>query len=375
MGAPAPELLDENLEEVLFRLQPDEPADLVRAALVWKRWRHVITDPGFRRKFRQFHRTPPLLGFLGNFFNDSYETVVRFVPTTSFCLPRADADHCRMKAVDSRHGRVLLSTIGDKDIVLVVWDPVTDEHRTLPLLQLNPPSRSWNAAVLCAAHGACDHLDCHRGPFLVSFVASSDGETFIRTYSSENGVWSELATVQQRHHVQFKPSPLVGNSLYFSSQKSATVLEYNLVSREITEIQLPPECSFPTQVLLMATEDGRLGFTGLNKFTLCLWSREVGQDGGARWTQSRHIDLNSLLPVDCFFTFLEAVGFADGLNTIFISAFPTIFAVDLKSCQVKKMSERRVFHYIVPFISFYTPALGPGEVSSGEVLEAGGSSA
>lgn len=59
-------------------------------------------------------------------------------------------------------------------------------------------SLCWAAAVLCSAAGAggCDHLDCHRRPFVVVFVNSvlidpGTVVTFIYTYSSKavsNGV-------------------------------------------------------------------------------------------------------------------------------------------------------------------------------------------
>ena len=53
--------LEELVEEVLLRFPPDDPASLVRAALVSKRWCRLISGRGFRRRFREFHRSPPLL--------------------------------------------------------------------------------------------------------------------------------------------------------------------------------------------------------------------------------------------------------------------------------------------------------------------------
>jgi hypothetical protein len=61
---PAPADPEELVEEVLRRVPPDDPASLFRAALVSKRWRRLISGRGFRRRFREFHRFPPLLGFL-----------------------------------------------------------------------------------------------------------------------------------------------------------------------------------------------------------------------------------------------------------------------------------------------------------------------
>jgi len=62
------------------------------------------------------------------------------------------------------------------------------------------PSRSLGlfcmaAAVLCfVTTGACDHLDCHRGPFLVVVVVVDDPQamdSYLCTYSSESATWSK----------------------------------------------------------------------------------------------------------------------------------------------------------------------------------------
>ncbi|WVZ61734.1 hypothetical protein U9M48_011560 [Paspalum notatum var. saurae] len=62
--APPPELMDELVEEILLRLPPDEPEHLFRATLVFKPWLRALCDPAFLRRYRTFHRAPPLLGLL-----------------------------------------------------------------------------------------------------------------------------------------------------------------------------------------------------------------------------------------------------------------------------------------------------------------------
>jgi hypothetical protein len=51
-------VLDELLEEILFRFAADGPARLVHAALVCKRWRRLVSDPGFHRRLRASRRKP-----------------------------------------------------------------------------------------------------------------------------------------------------------------------------------------------------------------------------------------------------------------------------------------------------------------------------
>jgi len=51
------------VEAFLLRLPPDDPASLVRASLVCKLWRRILADRGFRHRFCELHRRPPMLGF------------------------------------------------------------------------------------------------------------------------------------------------------------------------------------------------------------------------------------------------------------------------------------------------------------------------
>ncbi|CAN6170595.1 unnamed protein product [Urochloa humidicola] len=89
---------EELVEDILLRIPPDDPASLLRAALVCKRWRRLVSAPAFRRRFLELHCAPPMLGlFAGN----------NFVPTSSF-RPRASRSAKWRNVVDARHGRVLL---------------------------------------------------------------------------------------------------------------------------------------------------------------------------------------------------------------------------------------------------------------------------
>ncbi|TVU40583.1 hypothetical protein EJB05_14050, partial [Eragrostis curvula] len=119
-----PELLEELVEEAVLRIPPDDPARLLRAALVCKRWCRLISGRRFRRRYREFHRTPPILGALLN-QSDDESFYTRFVPKTSFGQPCADLRGWR--ALDARHGRVLFHTIpfglAPWDNSLFVWDP------------------------------------------------------------------------------------------------------------------------------------------------------------------------------------------------------------------------------------------------------------
>nr|CAB3451812.1 unnamed protein product [Digitaria exilis] len=75
---PPPELMDELVEEVLLRLPLDSPAHLAGAALVCRRWRRLVSGSAFRRRLRDLHRAPPMLGFLCNLRDACLTHLARF---------------------------------------------------------------------------------------------------------------------------------------------------------------------------------------------------------------------------------------------------------------------------------------------------------
>ncbi|KAL6643700.1 hypothetical protein ACP70R_018466 [Stipagrostis hirtigluma subsp. patula] len=234
--SPPPALLDELFEEMLLRFPPAEPASLVRAVLVCKRWCRLGSGRRFRRRFPEFHRTPPVLGFLCNL-----EDMAHFVPDSSSCPPCADHRDCL--ALDARQDRVLLlNTRREKETDLYVWDPDTEERWELPGVPLRNRKCLWlrSAALLCAATGPCDHLDC---PFLVILLDMDIGsnDLSVCVYSSEAGSWSKLPCVVDQKEFYLGPAALVGNALYFMICQKRSILVYDLATQEVSVIDKPPE--------------------------------------------------------------------------------------------------------------------------------------
>ncbi|KAM0884134.1 hypothetical protein ACQ4PT_031201 [Festuca glaucescens] len=182
----------------------EDPACLLRAFLVCKAWGRAVSHPNFRRRLHELHRTPPVLGF---FHDWRHECVPNFIPTTTSSFSLAAPDRRFWWALDSRHGRALfLSEHQVQDTKeLLVWEPITGAQRRVPLpaaFDCSYPTAASDcsyptAAVFCAAD-ACDHRDCHGGPFHVVFVFTespeseydSDDEGYITSaciYSSETG--------------------------------------------------------------------------------------------------------------------------------------------------------------------------------------------
>jgi hypothetical protein len=228
---PPRELPADAIREILLRIPPDEPESLVRASLVRKSWRRVLTDPTFCRHYRDFHRTPPMLGYLCN-DNDHYFNIsTRFLSTAAFC-PRQRPGR-GWSAISARHGRALFqdTTTRSIDLFLWVWDPVTDWKFRLPVFPRRP--EGFSAAVLCGKAG-CDHRGCHGGdPFFVAVVGTNDdGVTSARVYSTEAGAWIDMTSIDHGSpEYGMRSSVLVGDSLYFLYEPGTKILRYDLAGR------------------------------------------------------------------------------------------------------------------------------------------------
>ena len=127
----------------------------------------------------------------------------------------------------------------------------------------------------------CDHMECPSGgPFNVVLVSRilDSYHTHAYVYSSESDIdeWSETVSVEQYGYLQrCTCNALVGNALYFLQCHNAGIMEYDLVKKELSVIELPPICHEST-IIVMSVEDdgGRLGFAMVDDFSLCIWLRE-----------------------------------------------------------------------------------------------------
>ncbi|PNT77054.1 uncharacterized protein LOC104582311 [Brachypodium distachyon] len=130
-----PVLLEELVEDIFLRLPPEEPKHLVRASSICKPWRRILADRGFRCRYREFHRTPPVLGFLQDIQGLRYD-FSRFIPTSSF-RPAQPPSPRGWYVLDAHHGRGLFFTSSSNcdagDFGLSVWDPTTDKQHCLPM--------------------------------------------------------------------------------------------------------------------------------------------------------------------------------------------------------------------------------------------------
>nr|XP_034578968.1 uncharacterized protein LOC117842595 [Setaria viridis] len=384
-----PHLPDEVVEDILVRVPADDPARLLRSALTCKRWARLMANRGFRRRYRERYRgAPPVLGVLANLTLTG--GVARFIPNPTCGFRPARDDLPGYRAHDARHGRVLLNRLPgtpaphrDQESALAVWDPTTDQLRQLPLLKRPHQVLNWNAAVLCGADAgaACDHLDCHAGPFRVVFVGIDSERIFASVYSSEFGAWSDATSADHPGDDLDIASPgaLAGNAIHFVFLRGTRVLKYDLGTRKMYHLRLPRMLAYGSRIVLMAMEDGKLGFAELwlQYTVLRLWSLELSPNGlDGAWVLGRSIELNKHLPADAFLpgSMPCVVAFADGAGIIFLKMIDGLYGLDLKSARATKISMASGFYDIVPFVSFYIPVLRAALVTSGEESSVGSSS-
>ncbi|CAO2200339.1 unnamed protein product [Urochloa humidicola] len=361
-----PALADELVEEILLRSPPDDPARLVHAALVCKRWCRLVTAHGFRRRFRP----APMLGFLRNDApraasgaGEDEACSTRFVRTAASCppIPPRPGWH----ALDARAGRVLLHRPAPAlEIRLAVWDPLavaSGDRRHLDLPALPRRRRSWNAALLCDD-------DADDRAFRVVVVGTDAEGAFACVYSSSSAAWTYPAYAPQlaEDHIDTARGALAGGALYFVCQRRRNVLKYDLATGDMSVVRLPP-ASHNHRIALTTAEHGGLGFARMEGYRLGIWSVvDARPDGGggveAEWTRDRVIDLRTLLPV------IYLLGFAHGHGIILVGTVDGFFSVDQKSGRITKVGDGPGFYNVVPYLSFCTPALGT--VSTDELASA-----
>ncbi|KAK1641784.1 hypothetical protein QYE76_060255 [Lolium multiflorum] len=358
-AADPPSLPDDLLVEILLRLPP-EPIYLFRASFVSKHWRCLVHDARFLRRFRELHgRTPPVLGF----FHPRGPPL--FVPTSSgFAFSTATIscqDDCWL--YDCRHGRALLDSY--RTGTLLVLDLMTGDERYVPLPAQALGNMELNGAVLCAA-GHADHTDCHSCPFLVAFVFSHqvDSVTSACLYSSETGAWGEIASIHAPYClIATKPAALIGNILYWLLENTS-ILEFDKDKNSLDFVEEVPRDY--DQIIIMPTEDGLLGFAGVDGFCLHLWSKVAGIDGVVTWTRIRVIDMEKLLAPEAVAACVvgrygvDPIGYAEDADVIFVDVYPSFYMIHLKSLKIEEVPAKRICSHIFPYASFYAPGIMSG---------------
>ncbi|CAM0877927.1 unnamed protein product [Alopecurus aequalis] len=356
MAPPARTLPYELIEEIFLRLPPDEPEWLVRASLASKAWLGRLTAPRFQGRYSEFHRAPPMLGFLYSPRLYVSEEPL-FISTTKFGACPHNRGFSASDAWDCRHGRVLLGRRDVSPEKLVVLDPITGRQTEQDV----PGNYSYrgSATVLYAVNG-CDHRACRDGPFRLVFVGlDHDFAAYAYMSLPATGEWSKPSSgLHLGPYTSIAPMPpvLIQDTLYSMlayADDHVGILKYDMCSKRLSLIDVPlVEENIADTTILMGMEDGSLGFARMDGLTLNLWSRQMGTNG-AGWTECRVIDLKELLPDPA--KQLRLIGSVEGGDMIIVTTRLGIYKINLNSMEWKKIWKREHFLTLIPYMSFYYP--------------------
>ncbi|CAM0884006.1 unnamed protein product [Alopecurus aequalis] len=355
---------DDMLLEILVRLPP-QPSSLLRASAVCKRWLEIVTNSKFQRQFCAHHREPPLLGV---FVCSDAEIVFTPVldPPDRIAPQRFDfgrySGGSPRALLDCRHGRVLIKNRARQEIS--VCDPNTGEHHSVAI----PPDFNCaflNGAVLCAAGGLGHvHGACHSSPFKVVLMSMrrNDRRHITCVYSSETGTWGNLISTESPWVLPGQPAVLVGNCLYWLCI-SHDIIEFELDEASLTVISGAPTTNDTLYVKrqIIQAEDGNVGYAILSYPRFQTWQRNVNSHGVATWVPWKTIVTDSILGlpprVEGEMGGKEIIqGYEEDTDVMFLRVNGSVYMVQLKSMQSKKLNGSLNGHYH-PFRSFYTPAI------------------
>ncbi|XP_039778515.1 uncharacterized protein LOC120645856, partial [Panicum virgatum] len=382
-------------DDDLLRVPPN-PSSLPRASLVCKRWRRLVSDPRFLRRFRDHHRRPPLLGFFERLdplvsnseqgprgshivFHPVLEPPDR-VPPRRF--PLSGPAGRRIELLGCRHGRVaFLETSLMAGSTVLVWDPVTGGHARLPPV---PPEFAnvvvFNWTVLCAAAGEQGHVHgtCHSSPFKVVAVSTKDRRPTACVYSSETGIWGDIV-----HHdrpcravdfIEPGGTTLIAHAIYckistwgLEEEKDDDdmaepdgLLEFDLDRQSLTVMEGPP-VSRANYCQIIRTVHGGVGVAARPFGTLQLqvWHRDVNSHNVATWLLSKTVDMRSVFGLQEHERWpresrrCDIVGYDEDDGVIFVCVDSTLIMLQRDSMQFTRQRMETYLTTCHPFRSFY----------------------
>ncbi|XP_044352838.1 uncharacterized protein [Triticum aestivum] len=362
---------DDLLREILLRLLR-QPSSLLRASAVCKQWRCAATDPKFLRRFGLHHQKPPLLGvFQQRTYDDIVFTPILDhpdrIPPQRFNLNLGDSGsrtELQVLMLDCRHGRVLLTNEPPQDHV-IVCDPIIGEQRRVQVPPEFKLCYDVNWAVLCSASNH-DHVhgSCHSSPFKLVLISplGEDNRLAACVYSSETGIWSNIISTAVPYEIHYVgiSGLLVGNSLcWLLDPISDGILEFDLDDESLAVIRGPlvtNDFSHDSPWIIHA-EDGALGFAVLSYHHLQLWQRNTNCHGAATWVLRNTIDMRAILGLPPQIEVMKKgiLGCVEDADEILLWVGRSVYMVQLKSMQSRKLCEISHFTYCHSFKSFYPP--------------------
>ncbi|XBI05479.1 hypothetical protein VPH35_133640 [Triticum aestivum] len=357
---------DDLLGEILLRLPP-MPSSLPRASAVSKRWRGLVTDHGFLRRFHAHHREPTLLGAFLHHPGDKPKFTPILPAPDRIPPPYLDKG---ARLLSCRHGRFLI--IHRERVDVFVCDHTTSSHHRVPILP-EFKGRYINGAVLCASRERGHvHGDCHTTLFKVVLllVYAKNARPLTSVYSSEADTWADLISADVRYHGCFDDyfSTLVGNVLYWSFKYVMKgILGFDLERQILDVIEGPPHMYHSGNHQIIQAEDGAVGLAMMSHHynNIQMWQRNVNCHGISTWMLWKTIKMHKILgippQVEGEKTWLKFIlGYVEDTDGIFLYVNGSVYMVQLESMQSRKLGDaRNTISYCHSFRSVY----GPGDCS------------
>ncbi|KAM3309545.1 hypothetical protein ACQJBY_030671 [Aegilops geniculata] len=420
MPIPAP-LEDEDILREIFLRLPPQPSILSRASLVCARWRRILSDPRFLRRFSRHHPEPPLLGFFKgsrltySAFSHSPDRIpaersffVRFlhsfrrhnpgppplgfsigslssypvftpildppdrIPAERFFVPGPELTG-DWEILGCRHG--LAVALSESLCQLFVWDPLNGHKHRVPF-----PSKLHRAKMesfrrcTCSATVMCVddqdghvHDDSFLSPSfkLVLICTSRDSKTSSAcVYESASGVWGNVVSTSTTDIVM-KPNPsiLIGNTVYWLLHVGQ-ILAFDIENQTLVVIKTPAEAHGIHNwfIQLLRTEDHSvLGLAIMSELGIHIWERKLNSDGVAGWVLLQKINQLEGIMSNAFRN-APMMGYDEELNALVLSTQRGDIMLHLKSMQIRlisKPNERSLMAHF-PYRNFYTAGRGVG---------------
>ncbi|XBI85932.1 hypothetical protein VPH35_093980 [Triticum aestivum] len=134
------------------------------------------------------------------------------------------------------------------------------------------------------------------------------------------------------------PPVLVKEAVHFMLVYAREILRYDLRCSCLSLVDVPlMGPGIYGAAILMAMEDGSLGFAHLDGLTLHIWSREMDFNRVASWSRRTIIDLRNLLPIQNTDERLRLTGSVEGSDTVFVTTDLGIHEINVKSQRWKEL--------------------------------------
>ncbi|KAF8731286.1 hypothetical protein HU200_016340 [Digitaria exilis] len=307
-------------------------------ALVCKPWLQTFCDPVFLRRYRAFHRAPPLLG----------------LPHMPQCFPYHGVaalplpGRAPLARGPSTAATAAPSSTSRTGAAAGTSSSGTPSRATSSACRSRASPTGWSTPPWCSALSPAAMRPPRLprlGPFPVAFIANNNDleQDDKDVKASPYAIPSDADHVFFCYipHVHQRRGAIVGDEIYFALRPLNVIAKYDWSNNYLSMINPPSPEEICGQIALMVTDDGSLGFACFKDSSLFLWSRKENSQGGAEWVlYSWVVELEKLIPDDSppNDKRVFVVGSAEGVGVIFVSTDAGLFTLALKTERVKKRS-------------------------------------